>query len=419
MASSSSLARKKWLIPAWISFDFGNSAFAVIMVTLVMPTYFAGTIVTDGSGDFLWGQALSASMLIVALLGPILGAIADSGKSKKAFLLAFTLVTIVCTAALAFVQPGMIAAAMILFILANAGFEGGIIFYNAFLPEIAKEEKIGRISGYGFAAGYIGSFAILALLLGHLQSGAISEAFLITAGFFLVFALPIFLLFPKEPKTHVQSGSPIRIGIDRTLNTIRNIRKYKNVSRFLLAYFIYNDAVLTVIAFSGLYAKTTLGFGMEDLVKFFIMVQLVAAVSSYLFGHLTDRKGPKFTIMITLVIWCGVTIAAYFATTASVFFAVGGFAAIALGSSQSASRSLMAVLTPPDRRTEFFGFYDGFCGKASAVIGPLVFGALSSAFGQREAVLSLIVFFIAGLFVMRTVKEPALRREEDDLTALV
>jgi MFS transporter, UMF1 family len=388
------------------------------MVTLVLPIYFGNVIVTDGRGDLYWGIAMSISMLIVALTGPILGAIADSTNSKKRFLIAFSLVTILCTAALAFVQPGMIAIAMGLFILANAGFEGGIVFYNAYLPEITDEDHFGRVSGYGFAAGYIGSFAIILIVSDLLTSNRIAESFLITAGFFLLFALPLFLIAPKSGK-RTGTGAPIKAGFTRTIETIRNVRKYKNVARFLLAFFIYNDAILTVIGFSGRYAKNTLGFETADLIKFFIMIQVVAAISSYIFGFITDKQGPKRTIVITLVLWCIVSIASYFATDASLFYGVGALAAVALGSSQSASRSMMAKLTPPDKTTEFFGFYDGFCGKASAVFGPLIFGVMSDAFGQREAVLSLIVFFIAGLLLIRKVSEPRIEREEAAIVASV
>jgi UMF1 family MFS transporter len=387
------------------------------MVTLVLPIYFGNVIVTDGRGDLYWGIAMSISMLIVALTGPILGAIADSTNSKKRFLIAFSLVTILCTAALAFVEPGMVAIAMGLFILANAGFEGGIIFYNAFLPELTDESHYGRLSGYGFAAGYIGSFAIILIVSDLLTSNRISEAFLITAAFFLLFALPLFLIAPIGGGGRTRTESPIKAGFARTIETIRSIRKYKNVARFLIAFFIYNDAILTVIGFSGRYAKNTLGFETADLITFFIMIQLVAAISSYIFGFITDKQGPKRTIIITLVIWCIVSVASYFATDTSLFYGVGALAAIALGSSQSASRSMMARLTPPEKTAEFFGFYDGFCGKASAVFGPLIFGVMSTAFGQREAVLSLIVFFIAGLLLIRKVSEPRIAVEEARLTA--
>jgi MFS transporter, UMF1 family len=415
--TASASPRKKWLVPAWISFDFGNSAFAVIMVTLVLPLYFGKTIVTDGRGDFYWGIAMSASMLLVALLGPILGAIADSTSSKKQFLMAFSAVTILCTAALAFVSPGMIAVAMALFILANAGFEGGIIFYNSFLPNITDEDHYGRISGYGFAAGYLGGFVIILGLLPLLLNDKIPLAFVITAAFFLLFALPLFFVFPNRSKGS-RLSNPIKTGITNTIDTIRQLKNYRDVARFLLAFFVYNDAILTVIGFAALYSQTSLKFTTEQTVILILMIQLVAGLGSLFFAKITDKKGPKFVINITLLMWCVVCVMAYYVSSADVFYVVGALAALALGSSQSASRTLMAKLTPPDKTAQFFGFYDGFCGKASAVIGPFVFGLMSDTFGQREAVLSLIVFFGAGLLLMRRVKEPGLEREKAQIHAI-
>jgi UMF1 family MFS transporter len=172
----------------------------------------------------------------------------------------------------------------------------------------------------------------------------------------------------------------------------------------LLAFFIYNDAILTVIGFAGIYAKDTLHFEMRDLIILYAMVQTVAIFGSLVFGYITDRIGPQKTILITLVIWLGVVVGAFLSTDAASFYIVAIFAGISLGSSQSASRSMMALLTPIEHTAEFFGFYDGFAGKASAVIGPLIFGALSTGFGQRNAIISLALFFAAGLLLIRTVK---------------
>lgn len=407
--SSSTPRRQRALQAAWLSFDFGNSAFAVIMITLVLPIYFGNVIVTDGRGDLYWGMAMSISMLLVALTGPVLGAVADSTASKKQFLIACSAITILSTAALGLVGPGMVLPAMILFILGNAGFEGGIVFYNAFLPDIASSDRYGRLSGYGFAAGYIGGFAIILLLQPYLLANEIPNAFFGTAIFFLIFALPLFFLFPRRGgSTKATHAHPVREGVQRTLDTISHISKYRNVALFLLSFFIYNDAILTVIGFSGRYAKNTLGFDTSELIMFFIMIQVVAAVGAFALGFVTDSKGPKYTITLTLILWCIVSVGAYFATDATSFYVIGALAGIALGSSQSASRTLMARLTPRDRASEFFGFYDGFCGKASAIVGPLVFGVMSDTLGPRPAVVSLIAFFVAGLLILWKVEEPSL-----------
>ena len=396
---------KKSVIAAWSSFDFAHTSYSIIMVTFVYPLYFANTIVTNGKGDLYWSIAMSASMLIVALLGPAFGAIADETSSKKKFLLVFTIVPIVCTAGAAFLQPGMIFTGMLLFILANTGYEGGTVFYDAFIPEISPPESTGKVSGFGFAAGYVGSLVTIFATKDLLMSGNISASFLVTAGIFTLFAIPLFLFVPENKKrSSLSSWALVKGGFRQVIQTVKHIRKYRNLSIFLLAFFLYNDATLTVVAFSGLYAKNTLHFTTGDLIFMFAMVQTVAIIGSIAFGYVTDKFGPKRTIMITLCIWLAVVIGAYLTSSVMEFYIVAGVAGLALGSSQSASRSMMALLTPKEHTAEFFGFYDGFCGKASAVIGPLVFGALSTNFGERPAIISLGVFFLVGLGMMRRVR---------------
>ncbi|MDP4230869.1 MAG: MFS transporter [Bacteroidota bacterium] len=396
---------KKSVIAGWSLFDFANSSFAMIMVTFVYPLYYANVIVNDGNGDLYWGIAMSSSMLLVALIAPALGAIADSTRSKKKVLFVFTFVAVIATAATYFLQPGMIALGAILFILGNAGFEGGIVFYDAFLPEISPPEKFGKVSGIGFAVGYLGSLAAIVVTKDLLLGGKYPESFLVTAAMFAVFAMPIFLFVPES--RHEAEPYSLRIVKDsfrEVIRTMRRIRQYKSLATFLVAFFLYNDAILTVIGFSGLYAKNTLNFETGDLIKLFAMVQTVAIVGSMIFGYITDRTGPRLTIMITLAIWLAVVIGAYLTSSVTSFYVVAAVAGLALGSSQSASRSMMALLTPKEHTAEFFGFYDGFCGKASAVVGPLVFGILSRSFGQRQAIISLGLFFLTGLVMMRKVR---------------
>jgi len=394
-------------ITSWTLFDFANSSFAMIMVTFVFPIYFGNFIVTDGHGDLYWGLAMSGSMLLVALLAPALGAIADATSSKKKFLFVFTLIAVACTAGTYFLVPGMVLAGILLFVFANAGFEGGIVFYDAFLPEITTPDKYGRISGYGFAVGYFGSLAAILVNMGLLESEQYKETFLVTAVMFAVFAIPLFLFVP-ERKHNTSDDSILTLiknGFKQVRKTVGNTRQYPNVWIFLIAFFLYNDAILTVIGFSGRYAKNTLGFTTADLIMLLMMVQVVAVIGSLVFGWYADKRGAKRTIMITLCIWLLVILGAFFSEDKTSFFVVAGVVGLALGSSQSASRSMMAHLTPKEHTTEFFGFYDGFCGKASAVVGPLIFGILSDGFGQRPAIMSLGIFFLAGLWLVRKVKE--------------
>ncbi|MEP7233796.1 MAG: MFS transporter [Ignavibacteriota bacterium] len=396
---------KRSVVTAWSLFDFANSSFAMIMVTFVYPLYYANVIVTDGRGDLYWGIAMSSSMLLVALIAPALGAVADTTRSKKRILLVFTFVAVLATASTYLLQPGMIFLGALLFIIANAGFEGGIVFYDAFLPEISPPEKFGKISGIGFAVGYLGSLGAIVATKDLLLDKKYPESFLVTAAMFAFFAIPFFLFVPESrQQAKKYSWNIIGESFRGVIKTAKQIRQYKSLATFLVAFFLYNDAILTVIGFSGLYAKNTLNFSTGDLIVLFAMVQTVAIVGSIIFGYITDRTGPKQTIMITLVIWLGVVTGAFFTSGVGAFYVVAGVAGLALGSSQSASRSLMALLTPKEHAAEFFGFYDGFCGKASAVLGPLIFGALSSGFGQRPAIISLAVFFLAGLVMMRRVQ---------------
>ena len=406
----------KKIIAAWGSFDFAQTSFSGIMVTFVFPIYFHKVIVTNGHADAYWGITMFCSMLTVALLTPLLGAMADILRNKKLYLGIFASTTILCTALLYFMQPGMVLVAAILFTIANTGFEGGTVFYDAFLPEITSSSTYGRVSGFGFACGYVGSLAILLINMPLFET-APKTTFLVTAAFFTVFALPFFLFVPERRKqSRIHPVALVRQGFGRLTATVRHIREYRDITQFLLAFFLYNDAVLTVNAFSGIYATVTLHFGMTELAIFFAMVQIIAVMGSLVFGKIADHRGPKFAITITLFIWIAVVTAAYLTTTKTAFYFVGGVAGMALGSSQACSRGLMARLTPPEHTAEFFGFYDGFCGKASAVIGPLVFGLMSEIFGsQRPAILMLAAFFIAGLLLIRRVDERAAGREERKL----
>ncbi len=396
---------KRSVIASWSMFDFANSSFAIIMSTFVFPQFYTGVIVNNPNKDLYWGLTMSISMLLVALIAPGLGATADSTGSKKKFLFAFTMAAVLGTAAAYWLDAGMIVLGSLIFIIANAGFEGGLVFYDAFLPQIASREEMGKISGIGFAVGYAGSLAALGATIPFLTSGMYKETFLVTAVMFLLFSLPMFFFVPEGGSgTGRFSLKSIGDGLVQVKRTLSHIKQYKGLSLFLLAFFIYNDAILTVIGFAGIYAKDTLHFSMQDLIILYAVVQTVAIVGSLVFGVITDKLGAKTTIVITLLIWLAVVTGAYFSQDAASFYIVAIFAGISLGSSQSASRSMMALLTPIEHTAEFFGFYDGFAGKASAVVGPLIFGLLSSSFGQRQAIISLALFFAAGLLLLRKVK---------------
>jgi UMF1 family MFS transporter len=399
--------KQKWLnkkVWNWSLFDFANSSYAVIIVAFVYAIYFKKVVAgNEPVADFYWSSAVNIAMIVVAIIGPVLGAAADHYSNKKTYLVFFTLLSVVTTALLYFVGPGMIAAGMILFILSNIGFQAGLGFYDAFLKEISEPENYVKISSFGYAIGYAGSLAGLAAVL--VLKDEPRNTFLACAVMFLVFSLPFFV-FVKENKKEVPAlpVSFIRIGLSRISDTIKHISEYKILRNYLVSYFLYIDGVNTIIFFSAIYAQTTLGFSITELILFFVIVQVTALAGSFLFGFIADKFGTKRTLSFNILAWVVITASVFFSTDKLSFLIIGGFAGIFLGSTQALSRSLMSSLTPPDKKTEFFGFYSLF-EKTSTILGPLTFGLVSWLTGnQRYAIISILIFFISGYLLFRRLK---------------
>lgn len=405
--------QNKGKIFAWTLFDFANTAFYVIILTVGYPLYFKEIITgSSSSSDFLWGMAFSISMLFVALISPLLGAIADYGAGKKKFLAIFTGLCILATASLFFTGSSMIFWGIFLLIIANIGFEAGLVFYDAFLPEITSERSYGRVSGYGFAMGYVGSLITLLIVFPLYEAGFdeanlinVRISFVLAAVLFFLFALPLFIFVPDKQHKRKFEASFFSQGYLRLRSTFRDFKKYRNIAVFLLAYFLYIDGVNTVIIFSSIFARETLQMTFTEIILLFIIVQTSAIIGSIIFGIISDHIGHKKTLMITLLIWMGIVISAFFVEDKGIFYIIAAVAGVSLGSSQSTSRSLMTMLTPSEKKTEFFGFYS-FFGKASAILGPFVFGIISSVINQRTAILSVAFFFIAGLLILSYVNDP-------------
>ncbi len=399
--------RKYKKIFIWSLFDFANTSFAIIVATFLYAVYFKKVVAQgEAIGDLYWSLATSISMTITAIISPVLGAIADYSAGKKRFLLFFTLLCIFSTASLYFVNEGNVLSGILLFVLANIGFEAGLVFYDAFLPEITEPKNYGRVSGYGFAAGYFGSLASLAIVFPFINDDKIRETFIISALFFLIFSLPLFLFLKDSRKKVERTESFLKIGYKRVWDTISHLKSYKNLAVFLLAFFFYIEGVNTVIYFAGNYAHTTMGFSEMELIYFFLTVQTTAIIGSIIFGIISDSIGQKKSIIYTLIIWIITVFLAYIIETKSQFYLVGLLAGAAMGSCQSISRSFMSLLTPPEKKTEFFGFYS-FFGKSSAVVGPLVFGLVSYITdSQRIAIISIAFFFLTGMLILLKVKEP-------------
>ncbi|MCK4358264.1 MAG: MFS transporter [Candidatus Cloacimonetes bacterium] len=393
-------------ILGWVSYDFANSSFTTVIVTVIYSVYFKNVVVgKEGMGASLWGLAISISMLLVALSSPILGAISDFTRSKKKFLFVFCYTSVIFTALLFFVRQGAIFWGMLLFIIANIGFEGGLVFYNAFLPEITERKNIGKVSGLGWGIGYLGGLSALGLAYLFVYKSTVL-VFPITALFFGLFAIPMFLLVKEKRNYHKRrKQSYIKIGYQRLTQTFKDIKKFKELTKFLLSFFLYNDGIKTVIVFAAIYGAYRFGMNESQLIIYFVIANIVSFIGSIAFGFLVDKTGAKTTISISLIIWLGVIVWAFLCPNVMQFYGVGILAGLAIGSSQSASRSMLSFLTPEDKHAEFFGFY-AVSGKAAAILGPLIFGLLVLILkSQRYAILSIGFFFILGFIILQTVNE--------------
>jgi UMF1 family MFS transporter len=385
-------------ILAWCLFDFANSAYSAVIVVSVFSVYYVTHIVGNerGVGDLWWGRAISMSLLLVVLTGPVLGALADRAGMRKRFFIAFTGLCIGCIALFTTLKPGMVLQGFALIALANFAFESSQIYYNAYLPEIAPPERLGTVSGLGFAIGYLGSIVGLIVALPLVNARQFNLLWILVAAFFAVFSIPAFLAMPADrpqPEKHVSLP-----------HLFRDVLGNAQLRRFLLAYFLYFDGVETTIVFSGIYAVTTLKFTTPEVIKLFLAVQFSALAGALALARPTDRWGAKRVITLTLLLWIGVSVGAYLAQSKAAFVAVAVTAGLGLGSIQAASRALMASLIPPGKESELFGFY-ALCGKSSSILGPLVFGAVSYLAGnQRAAVAAVGVFFVVGLILLQRVR---------------
>jgi len=412
-------------IISWALYDLANTPFAVIIITIIFPVYFTTIIATPeiysaNFGDLMWGIAGGVSMIITAFLAPLFGAIADTSRSKNKFLTILTIACIIFTSLLYFLNRGMVALAVIIFIISNVFYQTSMMFYNSFLPQFSTKKTTGLISGFGFAAGYLGGFLILIITLPFIRNGLepsnlinLKMTFIITSIFFLIFSLPAFFILKDSPATKVLEikTSYISYGFKKLLGTLKNIKKHKNLSRFLISYFLFSNAFSVLALYVGIYAKDTLGFGLFEIALLFMFGQIPTMLSSFFFGWLTDRIGPKNTVTITLIMWILIIILVTLFTIKAVFYAGWILAAISTGSTLLASRSLMTFLIPRESEAEFFGFYS-ISGKMSSIIGPITFGLISFITkNQRIALLSTLLFLISGLIILQFVKIKSYRPE--------
>lgn len=393
-------------IASWCLYDFANSYYAVLPV--IWGPFYQRAIVGNeqGLGDLWWGYIISTTMLTVALTSPMMGAIADYAGIRKRLLLIYTLASVGAVCLFPTVEPGMIFWGFLVTVVSYVAFEGGLVFYNAYLPEIAPRDHQGRVSGWGFATGYAGSLIGLGLCwyffnIAKLPNGA----WLGIAAAFFLFSIPAFLWLPADQPPRMGVVQAARGGIAESWRTFREILKLRETRRFLLAYFFFEDGVNTVINFASAFAAQTIGFSFGELPLLFGVVQISALAGAYVWAKPTDMLGPKRVVMLMLAQWSAVVVVGYFVETKAQFFVLAVLAGTGLGAIQAASRAFMSTLVPQGREADFFGFYS-LCGKSAAVMGPLLFGAISHAAGgnQRIALLSVMVLFVIGAVLLARVR---------------
>jgi len=410
---------------AWCMYDWANSAFATVVLAAVLPVYFAA-LVPAGGGSLclfghcltlpataLWSYAVTCSMLLVAVTAPWLGAHADRCCTRRRWLIICCLVGSAATCLLVMAGPGSYLLAAGLFVVANACFAAGNIFYNAFLPMLSKGAEMDRLSARGFAFGYLGGGLALLLVfilisrptVFGLADGAMASriGFLLTGLWWALFALPAFRHLQDEQRPR-DGAVPIG-GWRGYLRMFNKVRSYPDLLRFLLAFLCYNDGIQTIIVVAAIFAREELAISQSSILGCFLMIQFVAMPGALLFGRLAGRFGSKRAILTSLLLFIVVTVYAYRMEQAWQFWLLGLLVALILGGSQAISRSFYGALIPPGQNAEFYAFY-AISGKCASVFGPLSFALLIHLTGSnRTAILGLASFFVLGVALLLTVNE--------------
>lgn len=414
---------------AWYLFDFGNSAYAAVILLAVYSAYFKGEVVGGAEGSRLWGYAVGIAMLVVSITAPVLGAIADFTGAKKRFLLFYSSMAWIFTGLLFFVQSGDIILGMVFFVLAEIGYRSGQVFYNSLLPEIAEPEEIGRVSGNAWAIGSAGGILALVIILPMIitfdSNMVIRLSFIFTAVYFALSALPTFFWIQEKaaPQDMPEGENYLTVGFNRIIKTARSLGDFKDYIRFLIAFLIYNDGILMALNFASIIGAVLFGMEQEQLIIFMILVQITSVAGAYLGGLIGDHLGYKETLIGSLVLMIGAVLWMIFAQTITSFYIIGGLAGFALTGVQSISRALVSMFAPKGKSAEFYGFF-AVTGRTSSFIGPTVYGflaaeaawwferqgvgiVLAEQYGQRVAIGSITLFLIMGLLILLKVQNPA------------
>ncbi|MCK5327897.1 MAG: MFS transporter [Candidatus Latescibacteria bacterium] len=412
-------ARSRKVIRAWYMYDWANSAFATSIMATILPYYYrtvAGGSLPGNRATVYWGYTVSLALLLIAVSAPMLGAIGDYTKSRKRFLGFLAGIGAFSTGLLAFVGSGKWLLASVLFIVGNVGFAGANIFYDALLPHIAGPKEIDRISAKGYALGYLGGGLLLAIhllwirfpevfFLTHPEQ-AMRAAFVSVGVWWMLFSIPILRRVP-EPSVAVHSRKhvhPVLGGFRTLVRTFRQIRRYRELSKFLIAFWLYSDGIGTIIKMATIYGSE-IGIGPMDLFGALLMTQFVGIPCSVLFGALAGRLGAKRAICLGLSVYTGISLWACFMTHAWEFWVLAFSVGLVQGGTQALSRSLYGTMVPKEKAAEFFGFYS-VSSKIAGMAGPFLFALVGQITGSsRLGIVSLVLFFVAGGWVLIRVKE--------------
>jgi MFS transporter, UMF1 family len=420
---------------AWAMYDWANSAFQTTVITAVFPNFFSRVAAAspvegqppllapaEATAVFSWGTTIC--LTVIAVLGPILGAVADYRAIRKKMLGAFLTLGVLTTAAMATIDAGEWKWALALFMTANVAIAASFVFYDSLLPHIAAPGEMDRVSTTGYALGYLGGGVLLAVNLAWILSpgtfglrdsvSAIQLSFLSVAVWWLLFAIPLFRRVPEPPRglevDERADENPVTAAFGRLAATLRELRTYRNAFLMLLAFMLYNDGIQTIIKMASIYGAE-IGIDMNAQIAAFVVVQFVGVPFSFLFGALAGRIGAKAGIFIAIAVYTCISVLGYFMSTAVHFFLLAFLVGTVQGGSQALSRSLFARMIPRHRSSEFFGFFSVF-EKFAGIAGPAIFAiAVTITGSSRPAVLSVIVFFIAGAALLMKVDVAAGERE--------
>ena len=404
---------------SWCLFDWANSPFPTVVVTFVFAAYFTEGIVGDSvRGTALWGNALALSGLAIAFLGPILGAFADAHGQRKPWLLVASAITVVACGLLWTAEPqsAYVVHTLVLVVVANTAFELGMVFYNAMLPELVSRDRLGRLSGWAWGLGYAGGLVCLVVALFGLvraepppfgldpdNAEPVRAVAVLVSIWFIVFAWPLFAFVP-DGKAH-PFRKPLRKGWRQLRRTLGALRGHATIVRFLIARMFFIDGLNTLFAFGGIFAAGTFGMTLTEVLYFGVALNVTAGVGAFAFAWVDDWLGAKRTLIICL---CGLLIAgiaALLAPTVEWFWGAGLIVGIFIGPTQSASRSLMARLTPRKQATEMFGLF-ALSGRVTAFAGPALVGWVTLAMdSQRWGMATIYVFFVVGLILLLPLKD--------------